>query len=117
VSRGSRPTAKGQTHTLCRRKRRTSDQREQADGQRADSHPMQAQKEDQSAEGAGQRPRARLTRYAGAKGGPVSKGSRPMAKGQTHMLRRHKRRSSEQREQANSTGADSHPMQVQKEDQ
>jgi hypothetical protein len=47
VSRGSGPTAKGQTHSLCRRKRRTSEQREQADGKGADSHPAQAQKEDQ----------------------------------------------------------------------
>jgi hypothetical protein len=47
VSRGSRLTAKGQTHILCRRKRRTSEQREQADGKGADSQPMQVQKGDQ----------------------------------------------------------------------
>jgi hypothetical protein len=47
----------------------------------------------------------------------VSRGSRPMAKGQTHILRRCKGRTSEQREQANGKGADSHPMQAQKEDQ
>jgi hypothetical protein len=41
------PMAKGQTHTLCRRKRRTSEQREQANGKGADSHPMQVQREDQ----------------------------------------------------------------------
>jgi hypothetical protein len=47
VSTGSRPTAKGQTHKLRRRKRRTSEQREQADSKGENSHPMQAQKEDQ----------------------------------------------------------------------
>jgi hypothetical protein len=47
VSRGSGPTAKGQTHSLRRRKRRTSEQREQADGKGADSQTTQAQQEDQ----------------------------------------------------------------------
>jgi hypothetical protein len=47
VSRGSRPKAQGQTHTLCRHKRRTSEQREQADSKGADSQATQAQKEDQ----------------------------------------------------------------------
>jgi hypothetical protein len=47
VSRWSRPTAKGQTHILRRRKRRTSEQREQADGKGTGSHTVQAQKEDQ----------------------------------------------------------------------
>jgi hypothetical protein len=39
--------AKGQTHTLHRCKRRTSEQWEQADSKWADSHTMQVQKEDQ----------------------------------------------------------------------
>jgi hypothetical protein len=47
VSRGNRLTAKGQTHILRRRKRRTSEQRKQADGKGADSQAMQVQKEDQ----------------------------------------------------------------------
>jgi hypothetical protein len=47
----------------------------------------------------------------------VSKEITPMAKGQTHILHRRKRRTSEQREQADSKGVDSHPMQPQKEDQ
>jgi hypothetical protein len=46
VSRGSRQTAKGQTHSLCRRKRKTSEQREHADGKGTDSLATQAQKED-----------------------------------------------------------------------
>jgi hypothetical protein len=47
VSSGSRPTAKGQTYILHRRKRRISEQREQADSKEADSHTTQLQKEDQ----------------------------------------------------------------------
>jgi hypothetical protein len=47
VSNRSGPTAKGQTHILCRCKKRTSEQRVQADGEGADSQPMQAQKGDQ----------------------------------------------------------------------
>jgi hypothetical protein len=47
VSRGSRPTAKGQTHTLHRCKQRTSEQREQVNSKGADSHATQAQKEGQ----------------------------------------------------------------------
>jgi hypothetical protein len=51
------------------------------------------------------------------KGGPVSSGRRPTAKRQAHILHRHKRRTSEQREEANRKGADSHTTQAQKEDQ
>jgi hypothetical protein len=40
-------TAKGQTHLLHRRKRRTIEQREQANGKGGDSPTTQAQKEDQ----------------------------------------------------------------------
>jgi hypothetical protein len=47
VSRGSGPMTKGQTHSLHRRKRRTSEQRERAEGKGADSHTTQAQEEDQ----------------------------------------------------------------------
>jgi hypothetical protein len=47
VSRGSRLTAKGQTHILHGHKQRTTEQREQADGKGADSQTTQAQKEDQ----------------------------------------------------------------------
>jgi hypothetical protein len=47
VSRGSGPTAKGQTHRLHRCNRMTSEQREQVNSKGADSHAMQAQKEDQ----------------------------------------------------------------------
>jgi hypothetical protein len=47
VSRGNRPTAKGQNHMLRRCKNRTSEQREQADGKGTDLQPMQVQKEDQ----------------------------------------------------------------------
>jgi hypothetical protein len=47
----------------------------------------------------------------------VSRGSRLIAKEQTHILRRRKRRTSEQREQADCKGADSQATQVQKEDQ
>jgi hypothetical protein len=67
----------------------------------------------------GSRPTAkgRLTYYTGAKGGPVSRGRRLTAKGQTHILHRRKRRTSEQREQVDGKGADSHTLQVQKENQ
>jgi hypothetical protein len=45
----------------------------------------------------------------------VSSRSRLMTKGQTHILCRHKRRTSEWNEQADDKGADSHATQVQKE--
>jgi hypothetical protein len=47
VSSGTRPMAKGQTHILHRCKRKTSEQREQANSKGADSHPTHTQKEDQ----------------------------------------------------------------------
>jgi hypothetical protein len=56
-------------------------------------------------------------KLCGCKGGQVSSRSGPTAKGQTHTLCRRKRRTSEQREQADGKGADSQPMQAQKGDQ